>query len=1199
MRKTTILWIVALLAVLAMPTASASEYYLVLDNSSAKCCTAPDNCTTVDVWLNATEQLYAGFFNISFDAGCAKVPSFTYNNTCFSNGGAIAINVPGFFTVGFDHDDISGNPALSPCTPSHVHLGNFTICCNTTTPPCQTNLEFDDGTGTWNLGGATPFTVNNGTFTCNKSCVPAIEIEKWVKDSTGNWVDSISVSNGDTVDFRINVTNTGTCCNLSDIVINDTLPAGLGGGFNQWTFAELNKSETKTVTFSATVTQVGTHENCANVTANCTTEGVKVSDDDCATVTTTMLKITKEVWDEVAWVKVIPDAKIGDKYTFRCVVENIDQNNLLTGLSVNDWMSQSLKYDYNAWLTLPDLTTTPINPPDHYDPVANTFGWTINNWVGSPPFNLLPSQKFVIEYDVTVVTYGNDTNSQSVCGWCPALGMGFNANDKAYINTPKPDLNVTKIEVNMDLKYAKNYAFVHNCNNINATIIEGDGVAFTDTFNVSFFVNWVEIGKVQVNGMAANDVKDITFPCNWTPTSPGDYTIKVKVDYDHDIPESDEGNNTRTMVQSVVYNGYKGNGHQDGRNITNYDTYEGTVNMSYTHGNSYYLSGKNTDWANVSGVYNATFTPDDLDLPGNPLIIKDARLYVYYTWDKTPKSEGGITNATDGYYVNLEFNGVNDTLLPPVVHYMDQKGFGGSNYPNGMLAYDVKTALNTTADNTANITYTFLHGYKELSMVGMVLMVVYENDTEPERIIIINEGYDFLYASGSYGVTPEEATTHASFGEVPKCLIDEATLVTIAPSGNKGGDKNRLYFNDGEWHGIWDGYPSTTHPDAGKYKCGDPNLGMNETDVLAYLTNPTDNKASFQDRGDYMAASNAILVLEKGGHKCISVDPEYTVVMPQDQFWVDITFDAYEYDIYALEYKLKYNTSVLYAEAQVEGDFLSSVGPTNVVHHVIDHTNGVLEFGVTLVGNDSSSVCRNGGSGTVARIHFHATGSPGQVTDLDLYDVLVLDCSKVVNAEVKVYNGEVEIFENSPPDAVGTTKHRYNNAAEKYTCYADLCACQSSDPDEGLTEIGDEIIYTMWHFGDGSSGTSEGTFDENCQKLHMYTSWNWIGGEGGYYTPFMAGLTLTDDGDPQLSSTDWFDVMVYMGGDANGDGKVNVIDAAYVGKHWRETTSMPEVECCYYWTVEQADKADLNNDLAVNLLDMAIVGANWGHTAWA
>ena len=118
----------------------------------------------------------------------------------------------------------------------------------------------------------------------------------------------------------------------------------------------------------------------------------------------------------------------------------------------------------------------------------------------------------------------------------------------------------------------------------------------------------------------------------------------------------------------------------------------------------------------------------------------------------------------------------------------------------------------------------------------------------------------------------------------------------------------------------------------------------------------------------------------------------------------------------------------------------------------------------------------------------------------------------------------------------------------------------------------------------------------------MYTSWNWTstGEKKGYYTPFLAGLTLTDDGDPQLSDTDWFEVTIYMGGDANGDGVVNVIDAAYVGKHWREDAlDDPLVECCPYWTVEQADKADLNNDREVNLLDMAIVGANWGHTAWA
>jgi hypothetical protein len=66
-------------------------------------------------------------------------------------------------TCGYGNIDIVAN---SPCTPGHVHLGNFTICCNTATPPCQTDLEFNTGTGVWDLGGFIPFTVNNGTFTC-------------------------------------------------------------------------------------------------------------------------------------------------------------------------------------------------------------------------------------------------------------------------------------------------------------------------------------------------------------------------------------------------------------------------------------------------------------------------------------------------------------------------------------------------------------------------------------------------------------------------------------------------------------------------------------------------------------------------------------------------------------------------------------------------------------------------------------------------------------------------------------------------------------------------------------------------------------------------------------------------------------------------------------------------------------------------
>jgi len=98
--------------------------------------------------------------------------------------------------------------------------------------------------------------------------------------------------------------------------------------------------------------------------------------------------------------------------------------------------------------------------------------------------------------------------------------------------------------------------------------------------------------------------------------------------------------------------------------------------------------------------------------------------------------------------------------------------------------------------------------------------------------------------------------------------------------------------------------------------------------------------------------------------------------------------------------------------------------------------------------------------------------------------------------------------------------------------------------------------------------------------------------------PFNATLTVTDDGCPELSNSTEFLVMVYIAGDANGDGKVNILDAVLVGKHWRAACN-ESVPCCgYLWDDEHADEADLNNDCKINILDAVIIGANWRHTAW-
>jgi len=83
-----------------------------------------------------------------------------------------------------------------------------------------------------------------------------------------------------------------------------------------------------------------------------------------------------------------------------------------------------------------------------------------------------------------------------------------------------------------------------------------------------------------------------------------------------------------------------------------------------------------------------------------------------------------------------------------------------------------------------------------------------------------------------------------------------------------------------------------------------------------------------------------------------------------------------------------------------------------------------------------------------------------------------------------------------------------------------------------------------------------------------------------------------------MSTTKYFDVMVYMAGDANGDGVVNILDAVWIGKHFGERCKGTDACCGHVWSSEEQSGADLNNDCEINILDAVIVGTMWGHTAW-
>jgi len=314
----------------------------------------------------------------------------------------------------------------------------------------------------------------------------------------------------------------------------------------------------------------------------------------------------------------------------------------------------------------------------------------------------------------------------------------------------------------------------------------------------------------------------------------------------------------------------------------------------------------------------------------------------------------------------------------------------------------------------------------------------------------------------------------------------------------------------------------------------------------------------------------------------ISVNISSEFIQPQEEFDVDINIDSSGSGIYGIQYTLTYDPSVLRAETQVKRPFLGS--DTIVVINKIDHARGIISYAETMKGNDSCAY----GKGTLSTIQFTAIGERGAKSNLNLSDVVLVDCTAIEIQPISTENASIEIYNNSPPVPIITPVHRINNVG----CRAKFYASDSYDPDYPYK--GGNITHIAWAFGDGQYSNS--TLEESYQQEHEYISWNWIGGQSGSYIPFNVCLMVIDDGIQPLTNTTCLNVTVYIAGDTNGDGRVNIMDAVNVGKYWG--ASSDETTLNYVWSQEHKDGADLNNDCQIDIMDAAIVGSNWGHIAW-
>jgi hypothetical protein len=247
---------------------------------------------------------------------------------------------------------------------------------------------------------------------------------------------------------------------------------------------------------------------------------------------------------------------------------------------------------------------------------------------------------------------------------------------------------------------------------------------------------------------------------------------------------------------------------------------------------------------------NATYTVDlPIELPEGAT-VKFARLYAYWTWSYI---------EAEGTYPDMQvtFGG---TEINPDRTFTDRKGESPYDYPAGTYCYNVTDQIESGEAYTAVVENTATD-FKKFSMNGIGLLVLYNDPNGDETRYWVKEGCDIIYAYEELGITAEEATTEFVFeGGVHQgdgADVTRAILTTVVASGDKG--ENTLTFNEETYRGVYAGNPYS-------------DLAIDERDVRAHLI-ASDNTVQIKDDGDFMAPSNAFLVISYGSHQPPSESP--------------------------------------------------------------------------------------------------------------------------------------------------------------------------------------------------------------------------------------------------------------------------------------------------------------------------------------
>ncbi|HII76614.1 MAG TPA: DUF3344 domain-containing protein, partial [Methanolinea sp.] len=449
------------------------------------------------------------------------------------------------------------------------------------------------------------------------------------------------------------------------------------------------------------------------------------------------------------------------------------------------------------------------------------YGDFASGYLGGPQIS-------ISEFDVMddLVAGENEAGMQSLISGTSGDNMvAMNAIIVLEYASQQPDLQVTEITPNA------NEVFAFEANEISA-VIRNNGPGDAGAFDVEVTVNNISVGTVEVPGLAAGNTTAVTVTDPAFRAAGDLVNITAMTDPGNSVTEADEENNNLTISKNVVYNGYKGKRWTGGEDIITTRSFVGGYDVLYSCGDSVY-AGANWQEQVVQ------WTSADLPVPAGS-VIADARLYQAYSYNKM---------ATDPALI-MSFNG---NIVTPDASNTDRKSFGSYDYPYGLYVYDVTGQFNTSG-NSATITPETGNNY---GIYGTYLVVVYENPAAGEKQVIINDGFDMLYAKASYAVSGEEATAYAPFSGADTAGMTYARAIAIIAAANEAG-KSRFFFNGNEYGGFDPAYMSGPQIGFSEFNVTDAvKSGSNEARLQSYDTGAG---------GDNMYAMTAILVIQKAGN---------------------------------------------------------------------------------------------------------------------------------------------------------------------------------------------------------------------------------------------------------------------------------------------------------------------------------------------